>query len=296
MLKIVFLLFIIRLRKLLPKDDYLAIIFFIAFYCFSVYYLCVFSIYKDYVLLSTIEILMYQLNRKDLELLKQYKKFRILLFLEYLIYSFPYLVSFSLNKKWFFLLVYLFLIFIFVNIPKYSFKVTPLPFKLFNPFWHISFRKNKLFIFMIFAIFIVYMGYSSKNKNLIIAGICIFSFIATAPSFYRETLDQVKSSSFLYRNYLLKQISSSIINTLILTIPLIAVLLTISIDYLLFLPIVFIVPIYGILFKYSFWNNILKQQILFFISLLATPFGLPIIILPLLYYNSIKTINNIQNA
>lgn len=296
MIKIVKYLIVIRFRKILPKDDYLAIGLLLLFYAIIIYFLNqLFPKYSYYFLITTLELAFYHQNRKDIELLKVNKNYRLLLFLEYLIYSSPFIFIYVINQRWDILIIHFIILYFLILISKIGVKIIRYPFRLFDPFWHISFRKNKLILFIPLIIFLNVMGNQYHNNNLNIASLFLVSFIACLPSFNREDLIYIKMSSFDSRKYLIKQIQTTFYNTLIISCAIILCFLIFKKwDLLLFITLVFVLPIINVLFKYSFFSNGLLQQLFLALFIINIPIGLPFLILPYLYYKSIKTINNLK--
>lgn len=296
MIKILKYLILIRFRKILPKDDYLAIGLFLAFYAVIIYFLNqLFPKYNYYFLITTLEIAFYHQNRKDIELLRVNKNYRLLLFLEYTIYSLPFIIIYLINQPWDILIIHFLILYFLILLNKIGLKTIKYPFRLFDPFWHICFRKNKLILFIPLIIFLNVMGDQYNNDNLNLASLFLVSFIGCLPSFNRENIIHIKISSFDSRKYLLKQIQVAIYNTLLLSTALILCLLVFKKwDLLLFVPLVFLFPIISILFKYTFFSNSLLQQIFFTLFIINIQIGIPFLILPYLYYKSIKTINNLK--
>jgi hypothetical protein len=296
MIKILKYLILIRFRKILPKDDYLAIGLFLAFYAVIIYFLNqLFPKYNYFFLITTLEIAFYHQNRKDIELLRVNKNYRLLLFLEYTIYSLPFIIIYLINQRWDILIIHFLILYFLILLNKVGLKTIKYPFRLFDPFWHICFRKNKLILFIPLIIFLNIMGDQYNNDNLNLASLFLVSFIGCLPSFNRENIIHIKISSFDSGKYLLKQIQVAIYNTLLLSTALILCLLIFKKwDLLLFVPLVFLFPIISILFKYTFFSNSLLQQIFFALFIINIQIGIPFLILPYLYYKSIKTINNLK--
>ena len=138
----------IRFRKLFGKEDYLAISLLLISIGVLLYFANRnYSQYANFSLFFLFEIARIHFNRKDLELLKLNPNFNTILFLEYSIYSFPILVLLLINQK-FIGAVFLFIFLLLISrIPKINQKPLQYPFKMFDPFWVISFRKNKLVLF-----------------------------------------------------------------------------------------------------------------------------------------------------
>lgn len=298
MIKILKYLILIRFRKILPKDDYLAISLLLLFYVVAFYFLNkLFPQYPYLFLFSSLELVLYHQNRQDLDLLKFSKIYKLLLFTEYLIYSLPYLLIYSINDRFDIFIIHLSVLILLLLIPKQDYRIIKYPFKLFDPFWHICFRKNKLIIFIPLIVFLNIIGNEYHNENLNISALLIVAIISCLPSFKREELIYLKTNPFDSKKYLFKQIQVVISNTFILSSALIVCFIVFQKwNLLLFISFVFVFPVISILFKYSFFNNPLLQQIFFAFFIGTAQVGLPFLILPFLYYKSIKTINSLKNV
>lgn len=296
MIKIVKYLILIRFRRILPKDDYLAITLFLAFYVFVIYFLNqLFPRYSYYFLMSALELVFYHQSRKDIDLLKTNKNYRLILFTEYLVYSAPYLIIYTINQRWDILILHFIILYLLIQISKVGYKIIKYPFKLLDPFWHICFRKNKLILAMPLVVFLNYIGNESQNENLNLASLFVVSFICCIPSFKREHLIHIKMSTFDSKKYLLKQIQVTLYNTVLISSVLIVYFLIFKKwDLLLYIPLVFVFPVINVLFKYSFFSNEIVQQLFLALFIINIPIGLPFLILPYLYYRAIKTINNLK--
>lgn len=300
MIKIVYFLFLIRFRKLVPKDDIFAIIFLVLLYTSSA--IVVYKNYDElyyYIYLFFIDITIQQINRKDIELLKLKKKYKIILFIEYLIYLLPFYIVFLLKKD--FLLFIGFIIFkiILINIPKVNSKTITYPFQLFNPFWHIGFRKYKLVLFLPVILILIYMAIKHNNENIIYFTFIVLALISCVPSFERERLEEIKLSPFDSKKYLFYQFKNALINTTYLIIP-IAIILCFLLKWnmLIFFFGIYIITLINILLKYFFYSNPFLHQIvfIFFVGLTITLYGVPLLITPYLYKKSIENLNTIKYA
>jgi hypothetical protein len=298
MIKIIKYLILIRFRKILPKDDYLAIGLFLFCYTILIYFLNnLFPKYSYCYLASALELAFYHQNRKDLSLLKISKNYKLLLFTEYLIYSFPFLFIYIINHRWDIIVIHCSILYSLILINKLGLKNIKYPFKLFDPFWHICFRKYKLIVFIPLIIFFNVIGNEYNNDNLNIASLFFVSFVGCLPSFNREHLIHLRASFFDSKGYLLKQIQEVLYNVFIMSIVLIACFVIFKKwNLLLFIPLVFLFPSISILFKYTFFTNRLLQQVFFALFVGNIQIGLPFLILPYLYYQSIKTIKQLKNA
>jgi hypothetical protein len=296
MIKVIKTLLLIRLRKFLPPKDKLALMLFLCGYLFC--FFCInekFEVLSNYSLLFSLDILFYHINRKDIELLKLNRKWKLIIFGEYFIYSLPYVTLLIVNKEYLFALIFLVLIMIYIIVPQANDKIIKYPFKLFDPFWHICWRKNKLILFLPVIIFLVIVGDLYNNENLIISSFFVASIFTILPSFQREAYASIRMSSYNGKNYLNKQFKTVIVNSLMIVIPLI---ITLSLfqkwELLFFSPLILLIPLLNIIFKYSYFNNQFLHQLMFAVFLCILPLGIPLIVIPFLYLKSVKTIKAIQ--
>lgn len=296
MIKIIQTLVLIRLRKFLPAEDKLALILFFCGYIIC--FLCInekFQVLRNYSLVFSLDIFFYHINRKDIELIKLSRKWKLVLLGEYFVYSLPYLVLFLLNGEYLSAMLFFILTTVCISVPQVKGRIIKYPFRLFDPFWHICWRKNKLILFFPFIIFLVVIGNLYHNENLIIASFFVASIFTALPSFQREAYESIKISTYIGKDYLQKQFKTAIFNSLIITIPLIVTLsLFQKWQVLFFTPLIFAFPLVNILFKYSFFGNQFLHQVMFVVFLSTLPLGIPIIAIPFLYLRSIKTIKAIQ--
>jgi hypothetical protein len=296
MIQVIQTLLLIRLRKFLPPRDKLALMLFVCGYLFC--FFCInekFQVLRNYFLLFSVDILFYHFNRKDIELLKLSKKWELILFGEYFVYSLPYLTLLIINREYLFALIFLILIIIYIVFPPFNGKIIKYPFTLFDPYWHICWRKNKLILFLPITIFLVFVGDLYNNENLIIASLVVTSIFTALPSFQREANENIKMSVYYGKDYLNKQFKTAIVNSMVTIIPLIvALLLFQKLGLLCFTPLIFVIPLINIIFKYSYLNNKFLHQLLFIIFLSMLPLGIPFIAIPFLYLKSVKTIKAIQ--
>jgi hypothetical protein len=299
MLKILITLIIIRLRKLVSKDDYLAYGIILAIHLVGLGYISNILYQKNpyYILFLSLEILGYHSNRNDLELLKLRKDYFFILFCEYLLYSLSVIIVILTKKDFLHLIAYLSLIIFFILLPGFKSKIIKFPFRFFDSFWTISFRKDKLYLFIPIVIFISVMGYKSNNTNLNFFCLIATSFICSIPYFNRESLDQIKISHYIGSSYLKKHIITAVYNSLFLTIPLLGTLLFFkNWGFLYFLPAIFLLPVTNILFKYAFFDNRFISGLFFILFLANISSGIPLLLLPFLYHYALKKIKSIQNA
>nr|WP_315252329.1 hypothetical protein [uncultured Flavobacterium sp.] len=296
--KILLTLITVRLRKILPKDDYFAYLLFFIFYTVIAYFFSsVYFKFSKYILLFSLEILLYHSNRRDLELLKLRKNYLLIIFIEYLLYSLPTLFIILINEDFINLLLFLVLLAFYTIIPKCRFKIIKFPFKFFDPFWTISFRKNKLYLYIPIIIFISIMGNKSNNSNLNYFSILVISIISSIPSFQRESLDQIKVSSYLGNLYLKKHTSIVVYNSIFLIIPLIVLIVFYrNWELIYFLPAIVVLPVINILFKYTFFDNAFLHIVFFALFLGNIQYGIPLVLIPFLYHYGVKKIKIIQHA
>lgn len=300
MIKILFFLFIIRFRKIVSKDDYLAI-FILCFLYVSIAIIAFlnFAEFYNYLFILLIDILIHYINRNDIELLKLRNNYKIILFFEYLIYLSPFHIVFLLNKEYILFLGFIIFKIILINTPKINLKTIPYPFQLFNPFWHIGFRKYKLVLFLPVILILIYIAIKYDNENIIYFTFIILALISCVPSFERERLEEIKLTPFDSKKYLFYQFKNSLINTTYLIIP-IAIILCFLLKWnmLIFLFGIFIITLINILLKYVFFSNPFLHQIvfIFFVGLTVSLFGVPLLITPILYKKSIENLNSIKYA
>lgn len=296
--KIVFYLFLIRFRKILSKDDYLAMFFILVVYvliAILVYYN--YQYFKNYIFLLFLDIALYHVNRTDVEFLKLDKNYKLILFLEYVIYSLPFYIALLLKKQFVIVLSFLLCKMILLLLPKINFKIILYPFQIFNAYWHISFRKYRFVYIFPLIIGLIYLSIEYNNENIIFFSFIVLTLISCTPSFERERLDEIKRNPFDSEKYLLKQIGNSIINTFYLVIPVVLVLIFLSKWEMLFsLSIIFIVPLINLLLKYVYFHNSFLQQIVFvfFIGLSFALYAVPLLSIPFLYKKAIKNLKMIK--
>ncbi len=298
MLKILKYLILIRFRKILAKDDFFAIgLLLLTIVVLSYFFQINYNQKVDYLLFFILQIIVLQIDRKDFSFLKLNSNFRIILFLEYVFLSFPILILLILNQKWVLFLGYLVSIFGITFINKTNSKVLKYPFKMFDVFWTISFRKYKLFLLIPVLGFLVYMGFKYQNSNLQYFVLLASGIILCIPSNEREKLHFIKSSSFIGKNYLLQQIKTTIYNSIFVLIP-IAIVYAVLQEYdkIIFIPLLLILPIVNLLFKYVFFDRIVVHNIAFVFFVGNLMFGFPLLFIPILYFKSIKNLKIIQNA
>ena len=300
MIEILKYLFLIRFRKILTKDDYFAIFLIVGVYIFSAFVLYKnYDYFGNYLFLLFIDIAVYHLNRTDAELLKLKKTYKLILFLEYFIYSLPFYLVFLLKKDYFVMVGFILLKVILINTKKLKFKIIPYPFQLFTVFWHISFRKYKLIYILPLILVLPFLASRYNNENINYFTLIILTIIACIPSFEREKFEEIKLNAFDSEKYLLKQFKCSIMNTFYIVVPIVIILWALlQWEALPFLVVVFLIPLINILLKYVYFNNSFLHQIafVFFIGLSITLYGIPLVAIPFIYKKAIKNLNMIKYA
>lgn len=300
MIKILHYLFLIRFRKLVSKDDYLAVIL-IVFLYFGIAFLVYnnYESFRNYMPLLFIDVIAYHLQRNDVEILKLKKNYKIILFTEYVIYSFPFYLVLFLKKELIVIVAILLFKIVLINAPRLNLKTIRYPFNLFNIHWHISFRRYRLIYVFPFLITLIYVAISHKNENLIFLVFLILSFIACIPSFERESLEEININPFGAKKYLLYQLKNVFVNTFYLVIP-IAVTLCFFQQWekLLFVIIVFIPPLINVFFKYIYFDNTIIHQIIFALFIVSNIFlfGVLLLFVPFIYKKAIQKLNIIKTC
>lgn len=291
-------LFLIRFRKIFSKDDFFAFgLLVISILGFTYFFQINYSKYSIYLSIFILQILSLQINRKDLDFLKLNTGFRIILILEYTILSLPILVLLALNTHFLVTLIYSFAILVITFLNKTNSKTFRYPFKMFDVFWTITFRKYKLFWLLPFLGFIIFMGFKYQNQNLQYFVLLIGALVLCAPSSEREKLYFIKASAFMGKQYLWQQVKTTIYNSLFFVIPISVLLLVLQEFYLLLIvPFLVFFPIVNLLFKYVYFDRIIVHNIFFALFLGFIIYGFPLIFIPILYFKSIKNLIKIQNA
>lgn len=298
MLKNLKYLIIIRFRKLFAKDDFLAIgLFLLATVVLCYFFQVRYSHYANYLLFFALQILTIHINREDLEFLKLSPKYKLILVLEYAVLSCPVLILLLLNLKISALLVYLIAVFAITFVNKSTSKTIKDPFKMFDPFWVITFRKNKLFLLLPVLLFIAYMGFKHQNPNLYYAVLLVAGIILCAPANEREKISFIKASTYIGRDYIFKQIKTILYNSIFILLPIAIVFLALQqFQILLFIPLLLILPIVNMLFKYVFFERKIIHNLFFALFLGNLMFGYPLVFIPYLYKKAILNLKIMQYA
>lgn len=288
----------IRFRKLFGKEDYLAISLLLISIGVLLFFLNKnFSQHVNFSLFFLFEIARIHSNRKDLELMKLSPNFNTILFLEYSVYSFPIIVLLMVNQKFIGIILLFITLVLISRITKINRKPFHYPFKMFDPFWVVSFRKSKLVLFFPIIFLFGFMGFKYNNDNLYYALLVFFGAIACIPSFEREELIHIKASSFIGKNYLFQQFKAICFNFIYLGILLVILFVVLQQWFLLALiPILLFFPMLNLLFKYAFFEKKIVHSIFFTLFLVNIIYGFPLLLIPILYFKAIKNLNKIQNA
>ncbi|MFD2942556.1 hypothetical protein [Flavobacterium notoginsengisoli] len=227
------------------------------------------------------------------------RNYKLILFTEYLIYSFPFYLVLLVKSEFVFIGAIMLFKIVLINLPKFNLKIIKYPFNTFNIYWHISFRKYKLVYILPLLLIVVFMAVKSNNQNLLYAVFLGLSLIACVPSFERETIAEIKHNPFDSKKYLRFQFKNSIINTCYLVFPIaLTMCLLLQWEKLIFLIFIFIAPIINLLFKYIYFNNSYLQHIFFTIFMAGSLFlfGVPFLALPFIYKKAIKTLNELKTC
>lgn len=297
--KILHYLFLIRFRKLVSKGDILAIILILLLHIAAAFVVYVnYEVFRNYIFIAFLEVVIYHLQRTDLELLKLKKNYKTVVFVEYCIYSLPFYLVLVLKKEFWFIMAILVFKIVLINVPKFDSKIIRYPFDLFNVFWHVSFRKYRLIYIYPILLFLIYAAIRYSNENLTFMIFIAFSLLACIPTFEKESVEELKSNPFNGEKYLLHQLKNTIINTFYLVIVIVPLLCILQWEKLVFLPLVFIAPFLNVLLRYIYFNNHFLQQIVFTFFLASAIFfyGIPLIILPFLYKKAVNTLNTLKTC
>ncbi len=290
-------LLIIRLRKWVSKDDYLAYFLLILLHslgAFLIYFY--YEAYKNYIFLCFFDVVVFNANRDDSSFLKLSKNYKVILFFEYILYLLPYLIVLFLKLEWLFISIFLLFNLVLINLPILSFKIISYPFELFNVFWHISFRKHKLlFVYpIIFAVCYIY--YLHKNENVLLFGFLLLTLVSCVTSFEREKAEEIIINPFNSEKYLFFQLKNTLINTTYILSPAVFAFSILNWEMLVYILPVFVISITATLLKYIYFNNIMLQQLVIVVLMVLSIslFGLPILLMPYLYKKAISNLNSIK--
>ena len=272
------------------------VLFIVTIIAFAIFFQLNYSKYVDYLPIFLFEIIAIQTNRNDKKFLQLNANFRVILFLEYLILSLPILVLLLFNQRFLFTIVYLLVTYLLTFINKKVLKTRRYPFKMFDVFWTITFRKYKLFWLMPILIFLIFMGHEYQNQNLEYAVLLLVAITLSAPTSEREKIYFIKTSAFIGKQYLWQQIKTIGYNSIFFIVP-IAICFAVLNEFqmVLILPFIVLIPITNLLFKYVYFDRIIVHNIFFALFLGFIMYGFPLLFIPILYLKSIKNLNSIQN-
>ncbi len=291
-----------RLRGFTGKGNFLSMMFVILLYYFSFYLISL--NYESIGYISNfyaLEIILIHFNRKDLSLFKKSDKYLRIIVLEYLLQIFPALFLFIIKKDvlnaCFFISILAFGFYI-KGIKQLTFKVNP--FVNYDPLWIIVYRKYYLQIPLIVLFFIIYIAKENKNDNMFIFIVLCVAILCCLPSFSRENKFDIMRSENIGKSYLMTQLKSSLMNTLIIIFPLILFSFILQINYMNII-VFLIVPLLVIIsvnLKYNYFENLFMQQMIFVLILLSSFYsmGLSFIVIPFLVRKSTYNIKMIQNV
>lgn len=284
-------------RRLFTKDDWLTIGVLLAVFSF-----CLVGIYQTYeqnyyfLFIFLISSVAHHFGRNDFPLLQQFSDWRKIIFLEYLFNILPIVLIFSIKQDFLYAVLCVFVVSILVFLPQKSIKIV-YPFAIFDPFWVVSFRRYKLIFLFPLLIFLLVMGKIYDNENLALFVFFLTAILGVIPYFEREFLAHILASKFKGEKYLGKQILCGMRNFTILFLPIFVLSLVLFSWKITFLGMFsYLIVMLAILTKYTFFENLLVQSIVFTMIMSGYAFGLPLICLPFLYYQAIKKIKKSQNV
>lgn len=297
LIHLIHLIILTRLRKIVSKEDYFGhYLVILAYISISFLFFLGFEKIGGFYFLFFLDVIVYNIKRKDLELLKVSKKQKTIIFIEYLIYSFPFLIVLILKNRLDRLIIIVLIYLIMILLPKFSLLTIKYPFSLINPHWHIVFRNYRIVFWFPILYFLSYMGIKHNNENLYIFTLLIAFLIVNLPLFEREREIEIKYARYSSEDYLSLQLKKCIMNMNYVLVPLVTFIfiLTLNINILLFYFGINILLIINVVLKYKFFYSPITQQI--FIAIFIMSFGIPILIFPYLYKGAIKKINEIKYA
>lgn len=294
MCRVILTLVLIRLRKFLPKNDNSAIILFLFF--LIGFYFIFYKFYDEMKVLGFLfflDPLLYHMKRKDLALLKESKHFTILLFTEYLLYIFPAVIIFLLKGEVYALLSIVY-VFILTFVKQFKTKPIVLPFKLFEPLWHICFRKYKGYLLQLFSILILCIGIIKDNDNVVYFAILISLLFPVMIYFEEDNNDFVVYSKYYGRDFINKQIAVYLINLLLFNslFLVIYILVLHDVDKILLLLGIYLYSSTVVVCKY-YTNNLVFRAFLFGILVGGMSFG-TFLLIPFFYIKDVRNIEKIQ--
>ncbi|MEK6508296.1 hypothetical protein [Myroides sp. C4067] len=287
----------IRFRKYISKGDYTAMSLIIGLYIgTAVLAYFNYEVVRGLFYFVFLDVILYHLSRTDIELLKVYKHYRIVLWFEYLLYSFPFLVVLIANQEYVGMGSVVVLYYLLSFIPKKQSTVVKYPFSLVDPFWRISFRKFKLLWILPLVILFSIMGVNHSNENLVIGSFVLAGILTMIPTFERERETEIMTSVLSGREYMEEQVKGQMFNSLLVIMPVLLLVLAMSFDwnYVFWGVLVLVLPMCNTVLKYSFYKSELKHQL--FIASCLIGIGLPLLAMPFLYKRAIRQLNQIKNV
>lgn len=297
-INIIYCLILIRFRKYLSKGDNVAILLITAIYILVAYFSYLnFEKITNWFLLLFLDPVLYHYKRKDLDLLKSNRDYIWIIFLEYLIYVFPFFVVLLLKKQFIIAFLILCSYKAIVMLPRLNVRVQKLPFQIFDPFWHIVFRRYRIIYWLLPLLFLFsFMGFKHNNINLQYFVVISVGVVCCLPSFERERKEEINFANYNSADYLTLQLKNTLTNTLFLlgSTSLILFLVFFDANLLFFSLILILITLFNVLLKYVFFYSSFKQQIFFSIVLLS--FGIILLMAPFLYKRAINNLNEIKNV
>ncbi len=256
----------IRFRKYVSKGDYIAMMLICGLYIgTAVLAYFNYAIAKGIFYFVFLDVILYHLSRTDIELLKVYKHYRIVLWFEYLLYSFSFLVVLIVNQEYIGLGSVVVLYYLLSFIPKKQSTVVKYPFSLVDPFWRISFRKFKLLWILPIVILFSVMGVNHSNENLVIGSFILAGILTMIPTFERERETEIMTSVLSGREYMEEQVKGQMFNSLLVIMPVLLLVLVLSFDwnYVFWGVLVLVLPMCNTVLKYRFYKSELKTSIVY---------------------------------
>lgn len=290
----------IRFRKLFSKGDYIAIALMIgAYFAIAGVLFYNYERLRIYSAVFLLECMIYHWNRKDIELLRLRKSYKVLLLAEYLLWLSPFVIVLVLKLDWEVLMVLPLFIYGFISLPQWRFKFIKYPFSMVEPFWTILFRKYQLAVALPLSLAIGYLAIQYQNDNLFLGLILFLAVIASMPAFEKEREEEIKRLQKDASSYLRQQWRINALNTFYLVIPISVVLIFFQKWSLLtFAVLPVIAAVVNVVLRYVFFKNALLQQLffVFYMGLSVTFYGIPLLAFPVLYKKAINHINTIKNV
>ncbi|AMD84316.1 hypothetical protein SAMN05444369_1252 [Capnocytophaga haemolytica] len=272
-------------RRLHVKGDYLALGLVLggeAVVLWAIYnhYATAFYALFAFLLLT----LQHHYSREDLSLLRLRKNYKVLITMEYLLLNLPALLIFALKGDVLWGGLYLLGVLFISWVPQRALRM-PYPFLLFDPWWHGTFRKYRLWVMLPLCLTLIVIAGVYQNSHLGLFALLSIAIMSSVPSFEREYRAHIAISAYQGSNYLRKQLQVNVINALWCILPPYALFVIVFKGVFWWvLPLLLLLPTLGVLTKYAFWSTPLTQAIVLGLIAEAVQYGAPLIALPLLYY------------